>query len=389
MRIARKRPALVLALFALALGCAGTAPYRRGAPGVLPLRVRSVEWNPTRAKLAGVRAVADAGDVTAVFAEDAVTVLRAGAIVGAPACTGGWMSAESIPAADGNGSWLVGVDAGGQLRRIRSSARIESVAERYGLGGQRVVDVRALGAGLAAFRLEDAVAIADATTATRLFTGPVEAIAGGGGQLALLGEGEVRVIDARTRAGRSFAVRGARAIALDERGRLHVATSRAVYAEDPARGLQLRYVAGAELRGGLAAGGGRVWFNDGGDLGFVEDQRVAVTAGQPVAASARLEASPSGEVWVIEADSLQRFAPDEDGGGTAFQRTIGPVFARACSACHLPGGRSGVDLSTANAWESARATIRERVIEQRSMPPLGHTLAEEDRAAVRAWLELR
>jgi hypothetical protein len=42
-------------------------------------------------------------------------------------------------------------------------------------------------------------------------------------------------------------------------------------------------------------------------------------------------------------------------------------------------------LSTAEAWQSERAEIRDRVVKQRSMPPEGHALSEADRAAIAAW----
>jgi mono/diheme cytochrome c family protein len=71
----------------------------------------------------------------------------------------------------------------------------------------------------------------------------------------------------------------------------------------------------------------------------------------------------------------------------AFRASIAPVFARACSSCHLPSGPSGIDLSTPEAWQAERANIHDRVVVRHTMPPEGHTLSDTDLAAIRAWTE--
>ena len=60
-------------------GC-GRAPHTRAAGAVGASAVRPVDWNPARAQVGAVRAVADAGDVVAVFGDGRATVLssRAG-----------------------------------------------------------------------------------------------------------------------------------------------------------------------------------------------------------------------------------------------------------------------------------------------------------------------
>ncbi|HEY6458624.1 MAG TPA: cytochrome c, partial [Polyangiaceae bacterium] len=99
--------------------------------------------------------------------------------------------------------------------------------------------------------------------------------------------------------------------------------------------------------------------------------------------------SSSGDVWVLSGGSLQRFArvDPEAALGARWSSSLAPVFARACATCHLPGGVSGTDLSSAEAWHSERAAIRRRVVDTRTMPPEGHELSDADRAAIRAWLE--
>jgi mono/diheme cytochrome c family protein len=62
-----------------------------------------------------------------------------------------------------------------------------------------------------------------------------------------------------------------------------------------------------------------------------------------------------------------------------------PVFERACAVCHGSRPPSGIDLTTASAWESRRAVVRRRVIEERDMPPPGHELDEAGCKAIDEW----
>jgi mono/diheme cytochrome c family protein len=135
-----------------------------------------------------------------------------------------------------------------------------------------------------------------------------------------------------------------------------------------------------------------VWFADGDELGVVDGDHVAETSGAKIGAHAKLSTSPSGDVWVLSEGTLDRFARDDrDPGastlGSTWASVIGPIFARSCSACHLPDGISGTDLSTASAWEGERPEIHERIVVKRSMPPAGHPLSDEDRAVIQRWLE--
>ena len=79
-------------------------------------------------------------------------------------------------------------------------------------------------------------------------------------------------------------------------------------------------------------------------------------------------------------------APEQEPAlGATWDQTLAGVFARACSACHLPDGVSGTDLSTPEGWQSERAVIRDRVLVGRTMPPEGHALSDADRASIAAW----
>jgi mono/diheme cytochrome c family protein len=72
-----------------------------------------------------------------------------------------------------------------------------------------------------------------------------------------------------------------------------------------------------------------------------------------------------------------------------WQKTVLPTFTRLCSLCHLPGGTSGIDLSTYPTWASRRALINQRVLvgKPTPMPPSGAgKLTADEQAALQAWV---
>ena len=208
--------------------------------------------------------------------------------------------------------------------------------------------------------------------------------------------GEVRTFDATTHKLNSFAVAavGALSTATDI---WSIATKAGLYVEDKAGELALRYLARDQERPlhSVASAATRVWFAAGEELGVLDSgdsgdgSTIAVTRGAQLSPQAQLVGSATGDVWVLAAGQLRRFGRD-DGALHPKERwaqVIAPVFARACTACHLPGGRSGIDLSTVAAWDTRRALLRERVVEKRSMPPAGSRISESDRAAIASWLD--
>jgi hypothetical protein len=349
-------------------GCATLAPYTRARQP--PLTVRAVDWNPLHAAVEGVTGAADDGD--ALLLAGASVALRAGAVI---ARHPGLQRVAALPAADSNmgGTWLVGVDGSGRLWRLHG-AGFEDVSSRYGL--ENVRDLCAAGTSIV-FRLDHELAVADGKRVTR-HPISVDDLACGPGRAAGRSQGRIIALDLARRTVRSFPVEALGA-AVDGRGRVVAATRRALYVEDE-RGLALRYLAGDELRD-LAGGGGRVWFSDGARLGALDDDRLSVS--EPLLSlSARLQGSASGDVWALGGAPL-RFGRDGDRWASLVQ----PVFARACADCHLPGGASGVDLSSAGAWSARKKLVEERVLFKRSMPPEGHPLAERDRELIRQWLD--
>jgi len=108
-------------------------------------------------------------------------------------------------------------------------------------------------------------------------------------------------------------------------------------------------------------------------------------------AGGKLFGSPTGDLWVLNNGALTRIAEVSPGGmdQDQWKQTVLPLFTRLCSLCHLPGGSSGIDLSTYSAWTARRALVGQRVLvgKPTPMPPAGAgTLTSDDRAALQAWV---
>jgi hypothetical protein len=392
------RPGVVASVALLAAllttGC-GAAPHSRAAGGVATLSVRPVAWNAANAPVGKVRAVADGGDVVCVFADDGASVFSSGAVVSRDEHVKDWTSASTIYATDGTTRWLVGVDGAGHLHRLRAMSTFEDVTVRYQLGNQRVRGAWIVGPGRVGFLLEKEIALSDASRIVLLASSPFTMFAGGGGFGAGVTKDGIDVVNATNGFVTRFLLPGAEWAALDTKGRLYAATRRAVYAADASGALSLVFDAGNDGIHGLVASGDRVWFADRGELGLVEGDHVAMTSGTNVGSDAKLQPSPSGDVWVIGGGKLDRFtvpAASAPAGPvpaptSGWASLVAPVFARACASCHQPNGVSGTDLSTEAAWNGKRNLVRERVFVSHTMPPQGHALADADRAALHEWLE--
>jgi mono/diheme cytochrome c family protein len=373
----------VLALLLAALAGAGCAP---AAPLVAPLRVRPVDWNPGHADVPPVRAVADAGPYVVAFGDGAATVFSAGRVVGVDRSVPRWIAAGTIPAPDGAGTWIVGVDGDGRVRRLLGEGRLDPVSDRFGLGGEYVLGVVSLGGAGAAFRLSREIAVADGKDVVRYATGPLAALAGGGGRAALVGD-PLRVLGAATQRVGAFDLPDRPAyVTVTAQGKLFAATADAIWGEDDRGDLRLRFQSGGLRLHGLAAAGERVWFADGAELGVIEGGRVRETRGAKISGAAELSASPSGDVWTLTGGSLARWAV-ADGDAPDWDADVAPIFRRACAACHLPGGAAQLDLGSKEAWDRHRVEIRQRVLVDRTMPPTGLVLPEPDRAVIRAFLD--
>jgi hypothetical protein len=373
---------------ALLVGC-GAAPHTRAAGAVTPLTVRAVPWNPSRAQVGRIAAVADAGSIVAVFGDAGATVLGSGAVVAIDRSVTEWANAGTIAGADGSALWIVGIDRHGHLHYLRGTSAFEDVSSRYGLDGRAFRAASMLDATRVGFLLDGGLAIADGRAVARYDALPhLMDIAGGGGRGAAIGSDLLVAFEPTLSSTRTYALPGVADVAVGADGRIYASTRRALYATRPDGELALVYDAEGETLHGLAASGAHVWFADGPELGTVEGDHVAETSGAKVPPDARLSPSSTGDVWVLSQGKLDRYAraEAEPALATTWTTTLAPIFARVCAACHQPNGSSGTDLSTAEAWESERAAIRERVVVTRTMPPQGHPLTDADRDAIRSWV---
>lgn len=361
------------------VSCAAQPQLQREHNEPHPLSVSSARIDLPEA----VRALADDSGALLISSEKSTALYRDGAVKATFSTP--LRIAAAIPAADGSGQWLVGADASGQLFRVRAGQKLEPIGERYGFGTQPVRAACALSEKRAAFLIgAEELAIADGQSVAHYAVGPAEALACGGSRVALVSAGEVRSFDVTTRKLRTHPLAAVGAV-FDPLGRLIVATRRGLYVEDSGGGLALRYLSQTASIRSLTSTPQRIYFAAGSELGTLESDTVSLSQGARLPAAARLVGATGGEVYVLGAGSLLRLSPG--GGGVSFAELVAPVFARSCSRCHLPGGRSGVDLSTPQAWSARRSLIRERVLVERSMPPSGAPLSDSDRDAIRRFLE--
>lgn len=389
-----KARVLPLVAVALATACGGAsreaaAPLRGASP-------RVVAWNPTHASVGHVRAVAEDGDVLAVFADDGVTVFRSGTPIAHDETPHDWVAATTVFSPGNATRSIVGIDRKGRVFGLRALSKLEDVTDRYGIGGASVRGAAVVaGSGgarpLVGFALDRGFALADGTKLTRYAGDPMSSFTGGGTFAAGISGNAVTLVDTSRGTEQSFAIEGVRWIALTDSGDLFVATPSAVYAKKDGALVLVHEAPSASIHG-LVAAGGNVWVADGTSLDAVENDRLVVLEPAGIAANASLEPSPSGDVWVLAKGSLDRFSRSGSAGSAAvrpddWNASIAPVFARACAACHLPGGVSGTDLSTIDAWKAEKTAISARVLENGTMPPPGHPLGDADRAAIRAWIE--
>jgi mono/diheme cytochrome c family protein len=378
----------MLSVLPVALGC-GPAPHTRAAGALTPLTIRPVNWNPSSASVGPVRAVADIGNIVAVFGDKGATVLSSGASVASDPSVTDWVDAKTIAGADGAGRWIVGVDGKGHLYYLRGLSSFDDVSSRYGLDGRKVRATAMIDSSHVGFLLDQEIAVADGKRVTRYATGPLLGFAGGGGHGAGVATDSVVAFDVTSMTTRSYPLPGVTRVAVGDDGRVYASTAHALYAAAPDGKLTLVYRTDEGSLHGLAASGAHVWFADGAELGVIDGDHVAETTGAHVAPDAALAPSASGDVWVLAAGNAQRFSrvDAEPALATTWNRTLSPIFARVCSSCHQPNGSSGTDLSTAEDWESEKQAIRDRVIVSKTMPPEGHPLSDEDRRAIQDWVQ--
>ena len=323
--------------------------------------------------------VVELADTTFVFGGKTVTVLRGGAVAARSDAPAEWRGATTIAAPDGNGRWVVGTTADGELWHVTPSGEIEAERDRLGLAGIPVTAVDAAGSTVAALLANGIAVTTDGVHMARIELDHPVALAAARGRLAIATRSAVEVWDLVHSTRVSYAIANARIAFVDaelETSRLAVADDRRLYLE---RGGALHRVASATPIRALVAAGSHLWvladhlyLLDGGHLAQTDAD---ATAGE-------LRGSRTGDVWLGAARySLVR--TDDD---PAWHAQVAPVFQRVCAHCHLPGGSADIDLSTPATWHAERDEIARRVIVTRTMPPAGTDLGDADRKALEAWL---
>ncbi len=350
------------------------------------LGLRDIDWNLTKADVGQVSAIVEVEGETVFFGSHGATILQGGAISSTVAGVSEWSAATPIPAADGVGTWIVGVTSDGKLLRLRATGVFEDVTARYGLDKDHVRAMIALDTAVV-FAVSSGIAIADGKTVTHYDAAAGTTPAGGNGRLAWTEKGEVRTLDVKTKTLARYPLTGAAFVTIDHDGNLVAATARAIYVEKEGA-LHLAYTSPDADVGALVAAGTRVWVRLGAELGALEAGILHRTKDLELPATTRLVPAMNGDVWTLSPAGLHRYGRDPaDLARLDWETTMLPIFAKVCSNCHQPGGTANVDLSTYQGWLDYRGEIRKRVIDQRSMPPKSQTFAESDRDAVKAWLD--
>lgn len=401
------RAALFGASTLLALAACGSPPHSKSAGGIEALTVRPVAWNAAQTPVGNVKAVADTGDTVCIFADDGATVMSpAGALVAHDTHIKNWVAGDSIYAVGESTRWIIGVDATGHLYRLKAMSAFEDVGQRWQLWGKKVHTATIVGPGKVGFLLDGEIAFADSNRISVFGTSPFDTMAGGGGFAVGVTKDAVELLNSTNGLVTRFALPDAQYAVLDSRGRLFAATKRGVYAADAGGTLDLMYDADHESIHGLVASGDLVWFADGSELGAINGVHVGVTSGANIDKNAKLQRSPTGDVWVLGkqlarySSSALTMAPTVPAVGPAvptaptaqptiqsnWTATVGPVFARSCAKCHQPDGVSGVDLSTEAAWTAKKDLINDRVLVTHTMPPDKNSLSETDRNTIHTWL---
>ena len=334
-----------------------------------------------------VVAVTQQGDALYVFERDRATITRAGVAVATlrpPA--GEWAEAATIPALDGEGTWVVARGSAGELWRIAASGELEPIHDRFQLTGAHAIGSAASTVALA---VTDGIAVLrDRAHVTRFQAPAIGELAVGRDRVALRRAAQIELWDLARGSRVHYRVPDATRIAfLDAAGapRLVVAQGTSVLVEHAG---ELSPLSAPGPVADVAVAGERLWLRSGAQL-YVGDGSGAL-ARVPEAPAGKLFGLADGDVVVSAVGSLGRAVRLSVATVTdpRWDAVVRPIFQRVCARCHLPGGTANVDLSTPAAWRSEHAELVERVVKDRTMPPEGVELPDADRRALAQWLGL-
>jgi hypothetical protein len=384
-----KRPVFLGAAILALAGCNKGALLTGADLPRETLSVHPVDYNPNKTDLGKVAAVADLGQNTAVFSDKGLSVMVAGTVTGNDQSITAWSSAGVIPAADGEGDWVAGVDDLGDVYTIDPFYQLQPISDRYGLLGQKVHAVASLGAPSAAFLLDSSVAIADGTNVTK-YDLSVTSFDANKGRVAGIGKDTVHVFDVATGKDSAYEVPGVLFVTFDNNGKVVAASAHQLYAEGDDGAIEAVADLSKSTVHGLANSPSGVWLALGSELALYTGDKLATTSGANLPSDAVLSGSSSGDAWALSGGSLSRYSATPAGDESQWEMTVLPIFTKVCSQCHLPGGTANIDLSYYGAWVERRALVGQRVIDQKPspMPPLSASvqLTADDVAAIKAWV---
>lgn len=390
---------LLLALAAGASACNGPAGMMMEMPAPVmeaqpkyqmaaPLTLQKATWNANMTDLGKIAAVTELYDDVVVYSDKGATVMSGAAVAAQDVSTTSWRDAATIAAADGNGSWAVGVDGMGHIKRLRARTSLEDVSDRYGLAKDAVSSVVPLGGGKVAFALSSQIAVADGAQVVRFDQIPLLGVCGGGGRFGGAGaDGTLQVLDFAAGKRTTYPTTEAIGCAFGDGGRLYVATKHGLYDEEDGKLVPL-YKDAAVTFQSIASAGNWIWVIGGGELYALHDDLIAKTSGLALGDGAIVRGSVTTDPWVVGGGKLTRYNVPVSGDEAAWRMNVQPIYAKSCSQCHVPGGSSGIPLATYLQWSGKRTTIYDRVVVKRDMPQ-GRTLSDEDRMAIGTWTMMK
>lgn len=402
----KKAPRLALAAAAAVATTAGACdgpammmmmetpgPVMEAAPRystAAPLALQTATWNANMTDLGKIAAVTELYDDVVVYSDKGATVMSGAAVAAQDGSTTSWRGAATIPAADGNGSWAVGVDGAGRMKRLRARTTLEDVGDRYGLAKDPVSAIVNVAAGKVAFSLVSQIALADGAQVVRFDQIPLAGpCGGGGGRFGGAGpDGTAQVLDFAAGKRTIYPTKDAIGCAFGgDGGRLHVATQHGLYVEEDGKLVPLYKDAAIRFQS-IAAAGGWIWAIGGGELYAIHDDAIAKTSGLGLGPGAVVRGAAGTDVWVVGDGKLARYNVPVSGDEAAWRMKVQPIYAKACSQCHAPGGSSGIPLATYLQWVGKRMAIYDRVVVKRDMPQ-GRTITDAERTAVADWTMMK
>lgn len=319
-------------------------------------------------------AISESQGLTVIATPTTITLYRYGklAATSLPPSSSTWIAMTDIDALDSDGRWIVAADSRGDVWRILESG--DRVRMTESLGVARVKALAGAGTTLAVSVPGEIAVTADG----HVFHYPGDGmLAAGRGRVAVATTTHVYLWDLRRATSTAFDVDHATYVGFANDSLL-VATRNFLFigrdgALAPIPVPNLRAVAVGEKIVVLAD---HVYVVDGDHL-----RKVQIDA-----ADARGAFAVGNSIWLVRPERVERYAFVSQTEDRGWYTDVEPMFRRFCAACHLPDGTAGVDLSSPDAWRRHAASIHQRVIVERSMPPTALKLTEDDQRLITRWL---